>query len=202
MTTVATHPHTFAYDAGGKIQYANNTDTADSSWPSTLSTLTLDDTTTPTGDTVFWNQDAYIIQNGAVADNPNWPTIQLSQAKQTQLALLNAGLATTLNGGFEAKTLVGGAATPHTYPTNPSAQSNFNGAINAFIANPNKTSVTVETLDVGWVSHTKSEFYGIYADGDTWKEAQYTQLNNLIAQVKAETTVSGVEAIVWTPATY
>lgn len=124
------------------------------------------------------------------------------QVQQAQVATLENAMNTTLGGGFTAKTLVGGATTPHTYPTDANAQANFNGLVNAFSVNPNKTSAIILTLDAGWISHTKAEFYGVYSDGDAWKEAQYTQLTSLVAKVESATTVADVQAITWTEATY
>ncbi len=147
------------------------------------------------------NPQAYLYQNSAFAANPSWPAMELAQAQQAQIANLNAGLAATFAGGFTAKTLVGGATSPHTYPTNQNAQANFTAAVTAFTANPNKTTVTIETLDAGWVSHTKAEFFGVFTDGDNWKEAQYAQYNVLLGQVEAQTTPP-TTPVVWTTATY
>ncbi len=150
-----------------------------------------------------YNQpQAYLYQSGAFVTNSAWPAQQLAQAKSTQIATLEASMNATLSGGFTAKTLVGTATTPHTYPTDSSAQSNFTGVVSAFTTNPNKTTATILTLDAGWVSHTKAEFFGVYSDGDNWKEAQYPQLATFVAQVEAATTVADVQAVVWTAATY
>lgn len=133
-----------------------------------------------------------------------------SQAQQTQLAALEAGMIATLQGGFTAKTLVGTSTTPHQYPTDAGAQSNFTAGVTAFTTNPNKTSITIQTLDAGWVSHTKTEFYGVYSDGDNWKEAQFPKLTQLQSQVNAlqlssystlADALAAVQAVVWTPAT-
>lgn len=127
---------------------------------------------------------------------------QLANAQHAQIAILEAGLNATLAGGFTAKTLVGTATNPHTYPTTSGAQANFTGVIAAFTANPNKTTANILTLDAGWISHTKAEFYGVFADGDNWKEAQFPQLASLAAQVEGSTTVAGAQSVTWTPATY
>ena len=145
---------------------------------------------------------AYLYQNGAFVSNPAYPSIQLQQAKMTQIASINAGFNATLNGGFTAKTLVGGATSPHTYPSDAVAQSNFTGIVAAFTANTSKTSTMINTIDAGWVSHTKAEFFGVFSDGDNWKEAQYVQLATPLAQVQTATTVADVQKAVWTPATY
>lgn len=177
--------------------------------PNTLSTITktpdgctamyIDDTKYPD---VWTNLGEWQIQNGIPVNVPIPDSVKLSNAQQAQISQLEQGLAETLNGGFVAKTLVGGATTPHTYPSDASAQSNFSGAVNGFITNPNKATVMILTLDAGWLSHTKDEFYGVYSDGDSWKEAQYAQLTGLVGQVQSATTVTAVNSITWTPATY
>lgn len=161
--------------------------------------------------TAFDSPQAWLYESGKFVANPNYDAMAFAQAQQAQLSALSKGLKSTLSGGFTAKTLVGSATSPHTYPTDAGAQANFTGAVAAFQANPNKTTVTIQTLDAGWISHTKAEFYGIYTDGDNWKEAQYPQLGTLQGKVKAmklsdyATLADGIAAIqgvTWTPATY
>ena len=173
--------------------------------PSGFSLLGVYDDTTKMDSAIqaaFDSPQAYLYQNGAFVANSAWPAMQLAQAKQTQIAKLESVMNATLAGGFTAKTLVGGATTPHTYPTDGTAQANFSGLVNAFSVNPNKTSTMALTLDAGWISHTKTEFYGVYSDGDAWKEAQYTQLTSLVAKVESAITVADVQAITWKEATY
>lgn len=161
--------------------------------------------------TAFANPTAWLYQGGKFVANPNYNAMAFSQAQQKQLANLEQGMMATLGGGFTAKTLVGSATSPHKYPTDGNAQSNFSGAVSAFTANSNKTSVTVLTLDAGWVLHTKAEFFGIYTDGDNWKEAQYPQLSTLQAKVSAmklsdyatlDDAIAAIQAVTWTEATY
>ena len=145
---------------------------------------------------------AYLYQKGAFVANAAWPAQQLANAKAAQTTALEAAMNATLTGGFTAKTLVGGATTPHTYPTDARAQSNFSGLVAAFTANQNKASTTILTLDAGWISHTKAEFFGVYSDGDSWKEAQYTQLATLVTKLEPASTLADVQAITWAEATY
>lgn len=78
------------------------------------------------------------------------------------------------------------------YPTNAAAQSNFTVGVTPFTTNPNKTTITLQTMDTGWVSHTKTQFIDMYNNSDAWKEALYKKLTRLIAIVMAATTVSAV----------
>lgn len=158
-----------------------------------------------------WRNPSHYEVQGNVLVKIITNTELFAETQQVQLSVLSQGLKATLIGGFSAKTLVGSATTPHKYPTDAGAQANFTGAITAFTANPNKTSVTVLTLDAGWVPHTKAEFFGVYADGDNWKESQYPQLSTLQAKVNAmklsdySTLADGIAAIqgvTWTEATY
>lgn len=120
----------------------------------------------------------------------------LAEAQAAQIATITAAFNATLVGGFASK------STGHTYPSDAAAERNFTGGITAFTTNPSKTAITLQTLDAGWVSHTKDQFYAMYNDGDAWKEAQYPQLATLEGEVRAATTVAAVQAAVWTPATY
>ena len=155
----------------------------------------------------FAHPNYYTVQNGILIAVSNIVDLQLTDAKIVQLAQLNAGFNKTLNGGFTAKTLVGTATSPHTYPSDPTAQSNFTGIVAAFTTNPNKTSTMFYTINEGYVNHTKQEFFDVYSDGDTWKEVQYAQLATLEAQVNAITAstpdwLQAIQAIVWKEVTY
>lgn len=70
------NPCTFAYDSTGRIQYANQSAEATATWSSTLSVVTLDDTATPTGLSVFANQENYLIVAGAAVLRPYWTLTQ------------------------------------------------------------------------------------------------------------------------------
>lgn len=103
----------------------------------------------------------YNVQNGALVSVVTPAHAQLlAEAQAQRIALIEAGLMQTLVGGFTSK------STTHTYSTDSASQANFIGGITVFTTNPNKTSITLQTLDAGWVNYTKGEFYAMYNDGD------------------------------------
>lgn len=142
------------------------------------------------------NPQAYLYQNGAFVDNPNWPTIQLAQAKATQKAAVEAGLNATLAGGFKSTTK------GHTYVTTTNGQTNMEGDLKRFELDSTLTSLMFFTMDAGWISHTQSELQSAFLDGGKWKDAQYSQAQTLTTDISNATTVADVQAIVWQEATY
>lgn len=167
--------------------------------PSGFTTLGPYDSTNPmdaTTQAAWDNPQAYLYQNGAFGDNPNWPTIQLAQAKATQKAAIEAGLNATLAGGFTSKN------TGHTYVTTTNGQTNMEGDLKRFELDSSLTSVQFFTMDAGWIAHTQSELRSAFLDGGLWKDCQYAQAQTLSINIENTTTVSGVQAVVWTPANY
>lgn len=185
----------FLYDQTGNIQEKWLTDAT--KWDNLngyAGALSVAETDTTAQD-AFVHSSHYQVQNNTLVSVVT-PAQLLAEAQAAQITMIEAGLASPLSGGFTSKT------TGHTYPTDAAAQSNFTGAVTVFTTNPAKVTVPVQTLDAGWIVHTKADFFAMYNDGDAWKEAQYTQLQILIGQVQAATTVAAVQAITWTPATY
>lgn len=171
--------------------------------PSVVNTLTrIPDGTQPLylDDTqyadVWANMAEYTIQNGVPVHTPIPDSVKLANAQQAKLAELKAGLQATLVGGFTSK------STGHGYKTDSDGQTNFMEALKLIELNPSLTSINFYTTDAGWVSHTPTQLQQAFVDGGAWKQAQYNQYNTLSAQVKSATTVSAVEAITWTPASY
>lgn len=152
--------------------------------------------------------------DGAALSLPSWPqgmteltaaqvtALQaptLAQAQAAQSATLSASCATAIVAGFTSSAL--GAA--HTYPSQPNDQTNLIGAV---------TASQSPGLASGWVCnfwcadstgawalrpHSAAQIQQVLADGVAAREALSTKLAGLAAQVQAATSVSGVQAIVW-----
>lgn len=153
--------------------------------------------TDTTAQDAFVKPDEYTVQSGTLVHS-NTPTAaqQLSDAKTAQIEQLQVGLNQTLAGGFTSKT------TGHGYVTTTNGQSNMEGDLKRFDLDSTLTSVQFYTTDAGWLSHTHQDLINAFLDGGKWKDAQYTQYSNLESQVNSQTTISGVQSITWTPATY
>lgn len=148
---------------------------------------------------VWNNPRAYLYQNDAFTDNPDWTSIQLQQAQQNQIEQINSGLNATLIGGFTSKT------TTHTYVTTTNGQTNMEGELKRFELDSTLTSVQFYTIDKSWLAHSHQDLINAFLDGGKWKDAQYAQAQNLINQVNTlvntpGTTVTQIQAVVWTPA--
>lgn len=140
------------------------------------------------------------LASGWVEVTGNWPPgPTLAQAQTAQIGALSLECSATICAGFQSSAL--GSA--HTYPSQPNDQSNLIGAA---------TASQSPTLAAGWTCnfwcadstgawalrpHTAAQIQQVLADGVAAREALSTKLAGLVAQVEAATTVSGVQAIVW-----
>ena len=147
---------------------------------------------------VFATPAAYLYQSGGFANNPAWPAAQLAQAQQTQNAALQAGCNSAFNAGF-ASAASGSALT---YGFKPSDQANLNELATMLSLGVATWPVSWQTPDGTIVSLTQAQFTSLLTDAQKFKWAQINQLRSLQAQVQAATTVSAVQAVVWTAATY
>ena len=141
---------------------------------------------------------AYLYQSGAFAANPAWPALQLSSAQQTQSAALQAGCTATFNAGFVSSA----SGSTLTYGFTPQNQADMTELATML-------SLAVATWPVSWqlpdgtiVSLTQAQFTQLLTDAQKFKWAQLNQLRALQSQVQAATTVSAVQAILWTAAAY
>jgi hypothetical protein len=98
------------------------------------------------------------------------------QLKKDDLSqLCNAAI----TGGFKSSAL----GIEHVYPCDDEAQRNFNTTINRFLIDPNYTSTGFKTLDAGYLSHTKSQFFQVFCDGHNGGFSYILHLNDLKAKI-------------------
>lgn len=147
-----------------------------------------------------WNDMAeYTIQNGVPVHTPISDSVKLQNAQQAKIAQLRQGYAQTMAGGFN--TTIGG--TQYTFGWQTDDKINLNAVQTAvaqgFVTFPLQYSdihgnpVTLSSpSDLTTLEVTAARFFN----------AQHQKLLNLIAQVQSANTVSAVEAITWTPASY
>jgi hypothetical protein len=146
----------------------------------------------------FATPQAYLYQSGAFSDNPAWPAQQLAQTQRTQIAAIQAGYQATLNSGFTSS--ANGTATVYGYQASDIQHMNMIASASA---------LGVETWPISYadihgniVSLTQAQFTSLVTTASQFNWAQINQLRSLIGQVQAATTVSAVQAIVWTAASY
>ncbi|GEO28030.1 hypothetical protein AAC03nite_38150 [Alicyclobacillus acidoterrestris] len=155
----------------------------------------------------LWNNGsplahAYEIQNNVPVALPPIPLVQQVEAAATvQIAAIEAACSAVVNGQFTSK------ATGHTYASSVGGQVNFLAELPRFQYDSTLTTVSYDTLDAGWVDHTEQDIKNALVEGGRWKDAQYAQMNALIAQVQQlaateGTTVEQIQAIVFTEADY
>jgi hypothetical protein len=126
----------------------------------------------------------------------NW---YLAAVKQQTIATLRSGYTQTLLGGFQCTI----SNTQHTFGWQPDDKTNLELTQSAvdkgFLTFPilysdihgNPVTLSSQT-DLTAIEQAATKFFS----------SQHQQLLNLITQVNSATTVSAVEAITWTPATY
>jgi hypothetical protein len=164
--------------------------------PEGTTPLYLDDATYAD---VWNNLGEYTIQNGVPVYTPIPDSVKLANAQQAKIAQLRQSYAQTLASGFNVT--IGG--TQYTFGWQTDDKANLTALQKAidqgFITFPvqyadiHGNPVTIpDQATLNTVEQTATRFFN----------AQHQQLLNLIAQVQAATTVSAVQAITWTPASY
>ncbi len=183
-----------AYDATGKI--AAFYDTVDSPAPASATVLDITDAQWQT----CVSQPGWTIANGALVAPPTPTAAQLfAEAQATQIAALSAACAAAIVAGFTSSAL--GSA--HTYPSQPTDQTNLIGAVTASQSPglPSTWACNFWCADSSgaWAfrSHTAAQIQQVLADGLAAREALSTKLAGLVAQVQAAATTAAVQAIVW-----
>ena len=146
----------------------------------------------------FDTPQAYLYQSGGFVANSAWPAQQLAQAKTAQIALIEAGYQSTLNGGFTSS--ANGTSLVYGYAASDVQHMNMIASASA---------LGVETWPINYadkagqiVPLTQAQFASLVTTASQFNWAQINQLRSLVGQVEAATTVSAVQSIVWTPASY
>lgn len=116
----------------------------------------------------------------------------LAKAKVDQITAITQSCAAAIVAGFSSSAL----GTAHTYPSQPTDQTNLIGAVASGLATVNFWCV--DSAGVwGITSHTAAQIKQVLADGGTQRMAYSVKLKGMADQVQAATTVSAVQAIVW-----
>lgn len=145
--------------------------------------------------TAYDNPQAWLYQGGAFVANPAWPAIQIQQAKQAQIASIEAGYGSTLGDGFKSNT------TGHTYASDMLSSMRVAAQVTQLLNDTTITTVNWQTNDAGEISHTRNQFIGVFNDGIAWERAQVNQKNSLIVQVQAQTSVPPTP-VTWSEVNY
>ena len=130
---------------------------------------------------------AYQVVNGQIVES-------LSYAKTSQIALLRSACQSAITGDFTSSAL----GSVYSYPSDANTQTNINSAA----GNPSGGEIrcTLTPTAPSWplVAHTQSQAQTVLTALMAWVNGCQNQLDTLIAQVNAATTVSEVRAITWT----
>ena len=121
-----------------------------------------------------------------------WPIPPtLAQAQTAQITLLRSSCQSAITGGFTSSAL--GSA--YSYPSDPTSQSN----LNTIAGSPSGGSLWCEAGGV-WAMkpHTQAQAQAVLASFVAWLNSCQTQLATLTGEVQGDTTVSAVQAIMWT----
>ncbi len=135
---------------------------------------------------------AWSFVNGALIES-------ITFARASQCANLSVACAGAIVAGFASSAL----GVPHTYPSQPTDQSNLIGAEAASRnpANPSTWTVPFWCADSTGVwalrAHTAAQIQQVLADGVAARVALSQKLAGLVAQVNAATTIAAVQAVVW-----
>lgn len=140
------------------------------------------------------------VQSGALVAPPVPSDADLLAAAQTaQLARLSDACRAAILSGFTSSAL----GTVHSYPSNPTDQTNLAGSVLASL---------LPDLAAGWTTpfwcadsagawmfaeHTAAQIQQAGSDGKAMVVAAQTKLAGLNAEVAAASTVAAVQAIVW-----
>lgn len=117
----------------------------------------------------------------------------LSGAKSAKLEELKTKCAEVIQSGFTSTAL----GTSHTYPSDPTSMIYFNATHNRFQSDATFTQVNWQTIDSGYLVHTKAQFEQAYHDGHQFGIDQEAHLAQLITDLLSATTVDAVNAITW-----
>jgi hypothetical protein len=119
--------------------------------------------------------------------------LEILDSKSKKKSVLSEQCNTAIVSGFKSSAL----GVEHTYPSDMEAQANFNTIMNRFIIDSNFTSVAFKTLDAGYLSHTKGQFFQVFEDGHNYGAQQIQHLNELKVQVDSAQTQADLDAITW-----
>ncbi len=148
-------------------------------------------------------------QGAVIQAGPNGIPVAVSPAslltvadvQAARIAILSINCQTAIESSFPSSAL----ASPHTYPSRITDQRNLSDAMSASL-NPGlpsgwTTLLWCEDLSAGsWaiVAHSAAQVQQVHADWLAFRQAAQQKLVSLTGQVQGATSVSAVEAVVWT----
>lgn len=159
---------------------------------------TIPDSATPCTQEQAANPKAYAISSGGVIDAPT--SVLVAAAQAAQLAVISQGCRAAIYAGFQSSAL--GAA--HTYPASDTDQRNLIALATASLLPglPSTWTAPFWCADStgAWSmrQHTAAQIQKAGSDGQAAITSLRLQNAELAGQVMAATTVSAVQAIVWT----
>jgi hypothetical protein len=151
--------------------------------------------------TTYDNPQAWLYQSGTFVANSAWPAMELAQAQQAQIAALEAGMNATFNAGFSSSAI---SSTAITFPFDSASQVKWSwlqGVVNSTTSSTFPTNLTVKDASNNKYTVTYAQAQQLVMNAMTFYLAQTGQFSTLEDDVLAATTVSAVQAIVWSPAT-
>lgn len=153
--------------------------------------------TDTTAQAAFANPQNYSVVNGVLTMTATSAQL-LTQAQQAQLQVIAQGYAATIAAGFTS----GATGTEDTYAIDASAFAKWTGILATINAGIAPSSINVKDIAGKQATLTSAQFKTFALDGFNFLNAQEQQLWALEAEIGSATTISAVQAIVWTAATY
>lgn len=137
----------------------------------------------------------YTVEDGGLLPPPEpTPAQQITAARQIQIGTLRQNCLNAITGGFPSSAL----GTPYTYPSTPTDIQNLNDATTAALSGT-ASSLWCEDANGNWafVAHTTAQIIQAHKDWVSFRVSKQQELVSLVQEVRAATTVSAVDRIVW-----
>ena len=135
---------------------------------------------------------------GSFVYAPTPDSMRLPGVRQSQIALLTGGYNATLMGGFTSSA----DGTVRVYAADPEALTELGWVRNLPQASYPAGGVGARLVDGTHVTLTYAQMQTLVNDAQTFFLAQRSQRVSLMSQIQAAITISAVQALVWTAATY
>lgn len=117
----------------------------------------------------------------------------LEVLKKAKKADINVACNNAILAGFPSYVL----GTIHSYPADEEAQRNWNTSMNRFLSDSTRTSDTFKTFDAGYLSHTKAQFFEVFANGHDFGRAMISRYYNILSTITNAQNEADLDPIVW-----
>lgn len=135
----------------------------------------------------------YVVQNGALIQNPTWSDIELTQAKQARMQYLAQSFEQAISAGFPSSA----DTTSRTYAIDPVAMGKWTGTLALINSGGVTTNITVKDLAGNKVTLTPTQFKQFALDGFHYFNTQEQNLWAKEVDAESATTVEAVNAVTW-----